>query len=72
MGWYRSPVFRGLAVAASDGIIGTAGVLQGFAGAGASSTTLLIATRAQFVLSLASIVPTATPAPLGPSSRALP
>jgi VIT1/CCC1 family predicted Fe2+/Mn2+ transporter len=49
VGWYRSPGFRGLAVAASDGIIGTAGVLQGFAGAGASSTTLLIASMSALV-----------------------
>src|SRR6185503_3126082 len=49
MGWYRSPGFRGLAIAASDGIIGTAGVLQGFAGAGASSSTLLVASISALV-----------------------
>ena len=49
MGWYRSPGFRGLAVAATDGIIGTAGVLQGFAGAGASSSTLLVASISALV-----------------------
>jgi VIT1/CCC1 family predicted Fe2+/Mn2+ transporter len=49
MGWYRSAGFRGLAVAATDGIIGTAGVLQGFAGAGASSSTLLVASISALV-----------------------
>ncbi|UOQ87813.1 VIT1/CCC1 transporter family protein [Agromyces endophyticus] len=36
-------------MAANDGIIGTAGVLQGFAGAGASSTTLLVASVSAMV-----------------------
>jgi VIT1/CCC1 family predicted Fe2+/Mn2+ transporter len=49
LGWYRSPGFRSLAVATTDGIIGTAGVLQGFAGAGASSSTLLVASISALV-----------------------
>ena len=49
MRWYRSDAARDFAVAANDGIIGTAGVLLGFAGAGASSTTLLVASLSALV-----------------------
>lgn len=48
MGW-RSERLREFAVAANDGIIGTAGVLQGFAGAGASSSQLLVASVSALV-----------------------
>ncbi len=47
--WYRSAPARDFAVAANDGIIGTAGVLQGFAGAGASSAALLVASISALV-----------------------
>lgn len=43
--------FRDFAIAANDGIIGTAGVLQGFAGAGATSRTLLVASISAMVAS---------------------
>ncbi|WP_350348676.1 VIT1/CCC1 transporter family protein [Agromyces sp. G08B096] len=49
MAWVRSEGFRSSVVASTDGIIGTAGVLQGFAGAGASSTTLLVASISALV-----------------------
>lgn len=49
MSWFRRESFRDFAVAANDGIIGTAGVLQGFAGAGASSRTLLVASISALV-----------------------
>ena len=45
----RRDAVRDFAVAANDGIIGTAGVLLGFAGAGASSGTLLIASISALV-----------------------
>lgn len=45
----RSEWLRAVAVAANDGIVGSAGVLQGIAGAGASSTALLIASTAALV-----------------------
>ncbi|UOE43037.1 VIT1/CCC1 transporter family protein [Agromyces larvae] len=49
MRWYRSEAARDFAVATNDGIIATAGVLQGFAGAGATSTTLLVASLSALV-----------------------
>jgi VIT1/CCC1 family predicted Fe2+/Mn2+ transporter len=49
MRWYRSDAARDFAVAANDGIIGTAGVLLGFAGAGAASGTLLVASLSALV-----------------------
>lgn len=49
MRWYRTDAARDFAVAANDGIISTAGVLLGFAGAGASSTTLLVAALSALV-----------------------
>ncbi|WP_153683705.1 VIT1/CCC1 transporter family protein [Agromyces agglutinans] len=49
MAWVRSEGFRSFVVSSTDGIIGTAGVLLGFAGAGASSGTLLIASISALV-----------------------
>ena len=49
MVWYRSERARQFVMDANDGIIGTAGVLQGFAGAGASSSTLLVASVSALV-----------------------
>lgn len=49
MRWLRSERLRGFAVSTNDGIIGTAGVLQGFAGAGASSQQLLVASVSALV-----------------------
>lgn len=42
-------VHRNAALAANDGIIATAGILEGFAGAGASETTLVVAATAATV-----------------------
>ncbi|QAY72849.1 hypothetical protein ET445_05305 [Agromyces protaetiae] len=49
MYWFSRDSFRDFAVAANDGIIGAAGVLQGFAGAGATSRTLLVASISAMV-----------------------
>lgn len=45
--WYAdAPVLRAFVVDANDGIVATAGLLEGFAGAGASDSVLLLAASA--------------------------
>ncbi|MBO9578626.1 MAG: VIT1/CCC1 transporter family protein [Microbacteriaceae bacterium] len=49
LGWFRRPGLRMFAVGVNDGIVGTAGVLQGFAGADATPQTMFIASVAALV-----------------------
>ncbi len=54
--WYAdAPVLRAFVVDANDGIVATAGLLEGFAGAGASDSVLLLAASAATIAGSLSI-----------------